>query len=235
MGIQEDKADLYSEKPAPTTKFTETVTRAYASAESPEIAPEGTVFVPQLGTYVDADVAEQVLGEGDIDQIEETANYTEALDPRDYEDSPNRYGQDDQNPGEEQRQSRDQGDKADDFDEGPSETFEEVADMVGGDAVEAVSDKLIGGDFDGAIDELSGTLGVDAGAAVTVVEMAVEESRPTIEDAIGSDAFNSLLYAATATDDQMAREVLADVVQGVIPASRIADAYQAWFESLPDF
>lgn len=213
MGFYDDMNDLLPDgEPA---RMRPQDSRQYARAESPEVAPEGTVWVAELGTYVDADIAAQIGHEGGSaprnERLFEEDNSVEQLDPEDFE-------VDDETP-----QTRSN-----------SETLDQMESMVPSGTSEAIGEKIVEGDFGGVLDDMAGALGVDPEAASSLIGMAVADAQPVITDAIGGDAYNSLVYAATQTDDPMARRVLSDMVRGVVPRGNMMRAYALWYESLPD-
>ncbi|WP_425417021.1 hypothetical protein [Oricola indica] len=221
MGIYDDMQDLLPDGQPIAGKPNRNIEadRQYASADAPEVAPEGTVWVAELDTYVDADIAAQTgLEGGSAPRNEQPLEDTEGFDqlnPEDFEVD------DDTEENEPLARSN-------------SETLDQMESMVPSSTSEAIGEKIVEGDFDGVLDDMAGALGVDQEAASSLISMAVTDAQPVIADAIGGDAFNSLVYAATQTDDPMARRVLSDMVRGVVPRGNMMRAYALWYESLPD-
>lgn len=215
MGFYDDMNDLLPDGEPARTRPQDS--RQYARAEAPAVAPEGTVWIAELGTYVDADIAAQTgLAGGSAPRNEQPLEDTEGsnqMNPEDFEVD-------------------------DDDDNTPvqtnSETLDQIYEVTSYEQEEAVVENIVSGDFDSVLGDMAGALGVDTEAASSLISMTVTDAQPVITDAIGGDAFDSLVYAATRTDDPMARRVLSDMVRGVVPKGNMMRAYALWYESLPD-
>ena len=217
MGFHDDYTDYAEQMEATATVRDKD---SYASGMAPEVAPEGTTWVPELGTYVDADVAAS-LGIGSAGAPQDTRGSTDSIG-----EEPDLTGQRDRDRTHENDQ-----DESDDF---ASETFREMVTGVDPDDVDGALALIEAGDFDGTLASVSETLGMDTHAASTLIGMAVEDTREMAEREIGADAFNALIYAASETPDPIARRVLTDIVTGRVPGGLIGAAYSHWYRSLPD-
>ncbi len=231
MGITEDRDDFFT-NPSSRLMADHDDNKQYAVAQSPDVTPAGTVWVPELGTYVDADIAKQVSRD-DPGFIFEDDDVEYVPNPEAFE-----IGPDDQ--GDEFDRLDDDEDEDEDEDEpqekpkSNSETLDQLEEMAPPGTSEAVEQSIISGDFDGVLDNMASSLGIDTTAASTLIGQTVAEAQPDIVYEIGDEAFNALSYAASRTDDPMARQVLNDMVRGRIPKGRLMQAYHLWWQSLPD-
>ncbi|MAW88853.1 MAG: hypothetical protein CMJ42_20220 [Phyllobacteriaceae bacterium] len=217
MGFHDDFTDYAEQMEATAIDRT---SPSVASGMAAPVAPEGTTWVPELGTYVDADVAAS-LGIGTEGHPQDTQGSPD--NPR---REPHMTGEHDSDPAD--TTERDEGDGI------ASDTFREMVTGVDPDDVDGALALIEAGDFDGTLATVSETLGLDTQAASTLIGMAVEDTRALAEREIGTEAYNALVYAAGATPDPIARRVLTDIVTGKVPGGLIGAAYSYWYNSLPD-
>ncbi|TPL07593.1 hypothetical protein FJ938_11170 [Mesorhizobium sp. B2-4-14] len=116
-----------------------------------------------------------------------------------------------------------------------SETLDAVAECFTPEAfVDGVETMVETGDFNDTLTRLSEATGVDMATASTLVETAVMEASPVASEHIGDERWAALVYAASRTDDTFARRIVSDVVTGRLDPSRLSQAYDWWWQSLPD-
>ncbi|RUU47471.1 hypothetical protein EOD08_06495 [Mesorhizobium sp. M6A.T.Ca.TU.002.02.2.1] len=216
---------------------------AIGSAAGP--APEGKVFVPGMNTYVDADIAEQ-LGltapqgnSGAPARMDDgyTANGA-ALDPLAVPagDDPLEHI-DVEELSDEELEALQQELEIKDDNDAPSlsETLDQIAECFTPEAFVDGVEAMVGtGDFNDTLTRLSEATGLDPATASSLVETTVMEATPIASEHIGSQCWNSLVYAASRTDDSFARRIVSDVVTGRLDPARLANAYSLWWQSLPD-
>jgi len=227
MGIMDDMGDLYPEMQA---RPEDLAAKKHAAAMGPPDTPEGTVWVPEMGSFVDADVAAQLGIEGrkSPETTHELTGATEQPEgnQRVSEGAPEELPEEDgTNPEDSEEEA--------DFDT-ESETLADMINAADAGKVDAAFESIMEGDFETTLGTVSEALGVDQQGASSLIELAVEEAKPNVAYEIGEAAFDSLVYAATSTPDPMARKVLTDLVSGKIPRGRYEDAYALWYQSLPD-
>lgn len=216
----------------------------YASGSAAGPAPEGKVFVAGLNTYVDADIAEQLgltgflrNSEGQTQHMVHTRN--EAAfnplavpagdDPLEHIDIAELSDEDLEALQQELEI------ETDDLEPSPSETLDQIAECFTPEAFEAGVDAMVEtGDFNDTLARLSEATGLDEATASTLVETTVMEATPIAAAQIGGERWSSMLYAATRTDDSLARRIVSDVVTGRLDPARLANAYDIWWQSLPD-
>ncbi|TPJ34432.1 hypothetical protein [Mesorhizobium sp. B2-8-3] len=211
---------------------------AVGSAAGP--APDGKVFIPGMNTYVDLDIAEQLgllAPQGNSGTPDLDVNQS-AFDPRGVPagDDPledisiDELSDADLEALQEQLEIKDE-------DAAPSlsETFDALAECFTPEAlVDGVETMVETGDFNDTLARVSEATGVDAATAATLVETTVMEATPAASEYIGSERWSSLMYAASRTDDSLARRIVSDVVTGRLDPARLANAYDLWWQSLPD-
>ncbi|RWK58065.1 hypothetical protein [Mesorhizobium sp.] len=213
---------------------------AIGSAAGP--APEGKVFVPGMNTYVDFDIAEQLglvgpQGTSIVPAFTLTPNEA-SLDHRAIPagDNPLEDVNIEEMSDEELEALQDQLEiDADDREPSLSETLDDIAECFTPEAfVDGVETMVETGDFNDTIARLSEATGLDAVTATNLLETTVMEATPIASEQIGGERWNALLYAASRTDDSLARRIVSDVVTGRLDPARLANAYSLWWQSLPD-
>ncbi|RLP23897.1 hypothetical protein [Mesorhizobium sp. YM1C-6-2] len=223
--------------PSPHDPNSGYVAPRYAIGSAPAPAPEGMVFVPGLNTYVDHDIAAQ-LGlsgpatgtQGAPDSASPTLNPLaladelgeEVLNPEELEISD-----------EELEALTDELEAQSDRSPSLSPTLDDIADHFGG-AFDAAVDLLVGGTAEDTLELLSEATGLDTQTAATLIETTVMEAEPVASEHIGSDRWASIVYAAAATPDPLAKRIVAEFIQGNIEPSKLMDAYAYWYDRLPD-
>lgn len=225
MSIHEDREDFFS-RPRSSAP-------GYSMAVAPEGGPAGTVFVPELGTYVDSDIADSM----GISHSREAFNPVPVSPHRDTPDTPSGTSRVEEY---EEAHSDTAEDDTPEIEEeavqidSPSETLRDVAACFTPSEFDAGMGQLIDGNLEGAVDRITEATGLDSAAAVSVIEAAIEDVAPHAQEQIGHDEWNALVYAATYTEDPFARQVVAGVVQGKLPLGNLSKAYSLWWHSLPD-
>ncbi|RWQ60290.1 hypothetical protein [Mesorhizobium sp.] len=208
----------------------------YASGSAAGPAPDGKVFVPGLNTYVDADIAEQLglmAPQGNSGVPANGAAFEPLAVPAG--DDPLESIDIEEMPDEELEALQDQLEIAADREPSLSETLDDIAECFTPEAfVDGVETMVETGDFNDTIARLSEATGLDTATAVNLVETTVLEATPIASEQIGSERWNSLVYAASRTDDSFARRIVSDVVTGKLDPARLANAYSLWWQSLPD-
>lgn len=214
----------------------------YAIGSSAGAAPEGKIFVPGINTYVDADIAEQLGLTGPqgapSTAAPDHATNEAALDHRAIPagDDPLESINIEEMSDEELEALQDQLEiDADDREPSLSETLDDIAECFTPEAfVDGVETMVETGDFNDTIARLSEATGLDAATATNLLETTVMEATPIASEQIGGERWNSLVYAASRTDDSLARRIVSDVVTGRLDPARLANAYSLWWQSLPD-
>ncbi|RUX30378.1 hypothetical protein EOA23_12135 [Mesorhizobium sp. M2A.F.Ca.ET.042.01.1.1] len=216
----------------------------YASGSAAGPAPEGKVFVAGLNTYVDADIAAELglsggaaapQGFPEAAPFSPTAGLNPEAIPAGHD--PLEHIDIDEMTNEELEALQDQLEIKDDEDTTPSlsETLDAVAECFTPEAfVDGVETLVETGDFNDTLTRLSEATGVDAATASTLVETVVMEATPVASEHIGDERWASLVYAASRTDDSFARRIVSDVVTGRLDPARLPQAYDWWWQSLPD-
>ncbi|RUV56442.1 hypothetical protein EOA85_18645 [Mesorhizobium sp. M5C.F.Ca.IN.020.29.1.1] len=208
---------------------------AVGSAAGP--APDGKVFVPGLNTYVDFDIAEQLGLTAPQGNSGVPANGA-ALEPLAVPagDDPLESIDIEEMSEEELEALQDQLEiDADDREPSLSETLDDIAEYFTDEAfVDGVETMVETGDFNDTIARLSEATGLDAATATNLLETTVMEATPIASEHLGGERWNSLVYAASRTDDSLARRIVSDVVTGRLDPARLANAYSLWWQSLPD-
>ncbi|MES0204055.1 hypothetical protein [Mesorhizobium sp. LNHC209A00] len=212
----------------------------YATGSAAGPAPEGKVFVPGMNTYVDLDIAEQLglmAPQGNLSgQSPEAAQAV--FDPRAIpagDDPFEDIAIDDLSDADLEALQQELEIKDDDEAPSLSATLDTIAECFTPEAfVDGVETMVETGDFNDTIARLSEATGVDAATASTLVETTVMEAAPIACEQIGEDRWHAMLYAASRTDDRLARRIVSDVVTGRLDPTRLANAYDLWFQSLPD-
>ncbi len=197
----------------------------YAVGHAPIPGPDGTIFLPELGTYVDADVAESLLdielneAEGEAgDTHEEIAD----ADISDEELDDLREQLDDE------REQADQSASLSDTLDAMSQEFEQEVIDASIEQITTVEDTAE------ILEALSDLSGLDTEAASTILETVVTEATPDAEATIGPDRWASIVYAASTTEDPFARRVVADFARGKLSPAKLSQAYAMWWNTLPD-
>ncbi|RWM83776.1 MAG: hypothetical protein EOR81_02240 [Mesorhizobium sp.] len=214
----------------------------YASGSAAGPAPDSKVFVPGLNTYVDTDIAEQLglmapQGNSGAPARMDDGSNGATLDPLAVPagDDPHENVDIEEMSDEELEALQDQLEVADDREPSLSETLDAIADCFTPEAFEAgVKAMVETGDFNDTLGRLSEATGLDSATATTLIETSVMEAAPIASEHIGGDRWNSLVYAASRTDDSFARLIVSDVVTGKLHPSKLANAYKLWWQSLPD-
>ncbi|MER9213180.1 hypothetical protein NKI54_14010 [Mesorhizobium sp. M0663] len=213
----------------------------YASGSAAGPAPDGKVFVAGLNTYVDADIAEQLGLTGPQGTPSATApdyqTNEAALDHRAIPagDDPLKHIDVDEMSDEELEALQlklevDGNDPA----LALSETLNDIAECFTDEAfVDGVETMVETGDFNDTIARLSQATGLDEVTATNLLETTVMEATPIASEQIGGERWNSLVYAASRTNDSLARRIVSDVVTGRLDPARLANAYSLWWQSLP--
>ncbi len=194
---------------------------SYSRATAVDTGPAGTVFVPELGSYVDSDIAAS-LGIGSPQGATYTAPvpssapaeeplFTPLVPPREPE-VPAEIT--DEELADLQQQLEESQNSA-----ALSPTAAELAGSLSPDSYAAAIDAVVSGDFADTLGAISEATGLDEASASTLIELAVEEATPVAVGAIGEDAWSSLLYAATSTDDPGARRIVSGLVTGELHPS----------------
>ncbi|MDG4885848.1 hypothetical protein [Mesorhizobium sp. WSM4887] len=218
----------------------------YASGSAAGPAPEGKVFVAGLNTYVDADIAAELGLSGGVSRSEVEVTSTQgylapshpALNPEaipaghdPLEDIDiDELSDADLEALQEQLEIKDE-------DAAPSlsETLDAIAECFTPEAfVDGVETMVETGDFNDTLARLSEATGVDTATASALVETAVVEASPVASEHVGDERWSSLVYAASRTDDPFARRIVSDVVTGRLDPARLPQAYDWWWQSLPD-
>ncbi|QPC92597.1 hypothetical protein [Mesorhizobium sp. INR15] len=209
----------------------------YASGSAPGPAPEGKVFIPGMNTYVDRDIAEELGLMGPQGNSNIPASNPAAFDPRAVP------------AGDDPLESIDFEELSDadlealqqeleietDHEPGPSETFDDIADCFDpADFNDGLDAMVATGDVDDTLRRLSDATGMDPATASVLIETTVMETAPVASEHIGGDRWDALVYAASRTDDPFARRIVTDMVAGNLHPSKLAGAYDLWFQSLPD-
>jgi len=245
MSIYEDREDFFS-RPRSSAP-------GYSMAVAPEGGPAGTVFVPELGTYVDSDIADSMgIAHSRAEALSrDTALSREAFNPapvsphRDTPDTPSgtsrvEHGVEHGVEEYEEAHSDTAEDDTPEIEEeavqidSPSETLKDVAACFTPSEFDAGMTELVDGNLEGAVDRITEATGLDSTAAISVIEAAIEDVAPHAQEQIGHDEWNALVYAATCTEDPAARQIVAGVVQGKLPLGNLSKAYSLWWHSLPD-
>ncbi|WP_192177718.1 hypothetical protein [Mesorhizobium amorphae] len=213
----------------------------YASGSAAGPAPDGKVFVAGLNTYVDADIAEQLGLNAPAPQGHPEAAPAISHEPLNPEAIPagadplEHIDIEEMSDGE--LEALQQQLEVNDDDAAPSlsETLDAIADRFTPEAfVTGIEDMVETGDFNDTLARLSEATGLDAATASILVETTVMEAAPIASEYVGEDRWSSLVYAASRTDDSLARRIVSDVVTGRLDPSRLANAYDLWWQSLPD-
>lgn len=216
----------------------------YAQGSAPGPAPDGKVFVPEMNTYVDTDIAEQLgllapQGTSGSPQASATvAAHATALDPRALQaghDPLEDIDIEELSDGE--LEALQQQLEIKDTNEAPSlsDTLDNIAECFTPDAfVDGIEAMVETGDFNDTLTRLSQATGMDATTASMLVETTVMEASPVASEYIGGDRWSSLVHAASGTDDSFARRIVSDVVTGRLDPAQLPNAYSLWWQSLPD-
>ncbi|MER9373667.1 hypothetical protein [Mesorhizobium sp. M0491] len=207
----------------------------YASGSARGPAPEGKVFIPGMNTYVDLDIAEQLGLTGP--QGNSSAPPPAAFDPRAVPAGHDPFEDIDiEELSEADLEALQQELEIEtDQEPGPSETFDAIADCFDPTAFDDGLNAMVAtGDFEDTLGRLSEATGLDAATASNLIETTVMETAPVASEYIGGDRWDALVYAASRTDDPFARRIVTDMVAGNLDGSRLAGAYDLWFQSLPD-
>lgn len=210
---------------------------SYGFATAPEMAPAGKVFIPEINSYVDSDVA-ATLGFGAMPQDgQEAPEVPHALDPsalgQPRGDEIDLDALEDMTEEELEALQEQLEVQEDDREPSLSPTLDDIADCFGSD-FDAAVDQLVVGTPEDTLATLSAATGLDPISAATLIEATVNEAAPLGTEHIGSDRWQALVYAAAATDDQFAKRVLSDFVRGKLHPTRLMEAYGCWYNSLPD-
>jgi hypothetical protein len=231
---REDMLSIPSHDRARNTGF------ARGSAAQP--APEGMTFVPEMNTYVDADVAAQLgLGRPTPSALAspDASGLADPEAPEDFTRKPwtDTTFEETEMSDEELEALQDAleqgaGDEAEDH--GPSETFAEIASRFSPTDLTKGMEAMVSGDLAGTLDRVAEATGFDHATAANIIETTVLEAAPHADAHIGSDRWSSLVYAATSTPDDIARRIVADFVTGKLPAANLGKAYALWYDTLPD-
>lgn len=213
----------------------------YGIAHAPDEAPSGTVFVPGLNTYVDADVAASLgLGAPQGATRADGTPVPTALDPRAVPagGDPDEWVSDedlDELSDEELEALADELEVEAEREPSLSETFDDIADCFDPAALkDAIDTLVVSGDPQDSIARIAEATGLDHAMAAQVAQTAVDEVADYASEAIGGDRWSSLVYAASRTPDPFARRVVADFVTGKLSPAKLGDAYDMWWHSLPD-
>jgi hypothetical protein len=212
--------------------FQKTRSIGYAEGSAPVGPPPGTIFIPELNTHVDSDVAESLgFSRGGAQASQVAPGALDAL----------QMPQREPEPVEEQEELSDEDlealqneiEELADREPSLSPTLDEIAQCFGNDFEDAVSGMVVGSNED-TLEALSKATGLDQQTASILIETAVNEAAPHAVEMIGPDCWNSILYAATSTPDPHARRIVADMVSGKLHPAKLAKAYSLWWNSLPD-
>jgi hypothetical protein len=115
-----------------------------------------------------------------------------------------------------------------------SETMDDIAVCFDPADLKDGIDAMVAGDLDGTIDRLAEATGLSPDMAPTLIETAVMDVAPIAAEFIGGERYEALVYAASQTDDPLARRIVADFVTGQLHPRNLAEAYSIWYRSLPD-
>ncbi|MBZ9977812.1 hypothetical protein [Mesorhizobium sp. BR-1-1-10] len=210
----------------------------------PQALPLAKVFVAGLNTYVDADIAAELGLSGGAPVAAQAypeatpVAFPAALNPEAIpagHDPLEHIDVDEMTDAELEALQEQLEIKDEDAAPSLSETLDAVAECFTPEAfVDGVETMVETGDFNDTLTRLSEATGVDAATASTLVETAVMEASPVASEHIGDERWASLVYAASRTDDTFARRIVSDVVTGRLDPSRLAQAYDWWWQSLPD-
>lgn len=186
--------------------------------------PDGTVFLPELGSYVDADVAESLL-DAELGDGEDGYSHEEMADTEVSDEELNDLRDQLKERQERAAQTASQ-----------SETLDTLAHEFAPGVLEAGIEHL--STAEDAPDEILETLtelsGLDREATATLMETVVIEASPEAEAQVGHERWSALVYAASTTDDPFARRVVSEFARGTLPAKQLSKAYALWWNSLPD-
>ncbi|MBS4019035.1 MAG: hypothetical protein KGZ68_12450 [Dechloromonas sp.] len=214
----------------------------YARGSATDAAPPGMTFVPEMNTYVDADVAAQ-LGLGrppsGVPASSEANLLATHEAPEDYTRKPwtDTTFEEEEMSEEELEALQDklaEEDPEDAEDHALSDTYAEIADRFSPADLAKGMEAMVSGDLEGTLDRVAEATGFDRATAANIIETTVLEAAPHADAQIGSDRWASLVYAATSTPDDIARRIVADFVTGKLPASNLGKAYALWYDTLPD-
>ena len=202
-------------------------------------APEGKVFVSGLNTYVDADIAAQLGLTAGTGEPDGNPSNPDAFNPLAIPagDDPMEWANDAD--GElsdaELAALQEQLEAQPEREPSLSTTFDEIADcFYAEDFAEGIEAMITTGDAEDTLARVSAATGLDAKTSASLIETAVMEASPVASEYIGDQRWSSLVYAATATPDPMARRVVTDVITGKLHPSKLPKAYALWFDALPD-
>lgn len=203
----------------------------YAIGYAPEPPPAGTVYVAELGTYVDREIAEQLIppasdgGQQDVREPLPLSHGREIV----YADEE----MTDENLAALQDELEIRHDGREEI---LSDTFETVREEMGDAETQAILETIADSESapDDIVARLAESSGLDAPAVMSLMESSVSEAAPAAIDVIGPQCWDSILYAAARTPDPLARRIVSDFTAGRLPAHGLRESYELWFASLPD-
>lgn len=208
----------------------------YASASAPAPAPAGKVFIPEMNTYVDNDLAAQLglLSPQGTSGAPETAST--ALDPRAVPagGNPLEWAEPEAEMSDEELEAlQDQIDEQANREPSLSPTLDDIAACFGNSFEQAVS-RMITGTNEETLATLAEATGLDQHTATNLIETAVMEVAPIASEYIGAARWGALVHAAAATPDPFAKRVVSDFTRGKLKGPHLARAYAMWWDALPD-
>ncbi|RVJ86946.1 hypothetical protein [Sinorhizobium meliloti] len=209
-------------------------TPRYARGEAAGPAPAGKVFVSDLNTYVDQDIAFQLGLGGPSGAPGGDPSPTNALNPLGL-----RAGADPHEDVQLEELTEEELEAAQaelaEYEQSLSPTLDELAQVFTPEALDEGIEAMVDtGDFDDTLNRISEATGLDTESASMLVETVVMDVTPIASEFIGETAWDSILYAASSTPDPFARRIVTDVVTGALDPAKLPHVYRLWYNSLPD-
>jgi hypothetical protein len=230
--MTDDNGRLHVPSPDyPESGFAPTRNAGYAIGEAPEPPPAGKVYVAELNTYVDEDIAAQLIPSHNPSQQEISDEPMQLSPGREIVYADEEMTDENLAALQDELEIRHEG-----REEILSDTFETVREELGEAGTQAILETI--GDSESAPDDIVARLaessGLDAPAVMSLMETSVSEAAPVAVDIIGASCWDSILYAAARTPDPLARRIVSDFTSGRLPAHGLRESYELWFASLPD-
>lgn len=211
----------------------------HATGTATDDAPEGTVWVPEMSTHVEREVA---LSMGLLNptraRIDDRPLEQYRQDIASFEDDDTRELSDEDRYLLEAHQSLEDVDRyqenetevntGDNLQNAPSETVRLVAQELDAGDTSVLINAITEGNHEEAIQAFSEETGIEPQGAITLIESAVMDVSESAATYIGEDRWNAVVHAATGRD-LMARRIVADVVTGKLKAEEMPKVYTAWY------
>ncbi|MGI6855501.1 hypothetical protein [Mesorhizobium sp. 1B3] len=215
---------------------------AYAVGRAPMESPPGTIWSPALNSFVDVDIAESMGLGMEAEADEQGVSFSVDFDEPDAAESAfNRYGVESdllEPTAEEMEETEAELEDLQSRKEYPlpSETLQELAQHVPEAVFKETAEFIVNSDdaMD-SLDKIAEATGLDHVTASSAIQTAVMEAGERVaHGTIGASRWDALVYAASSTEDPLARRIVTDVTTGKLPGRKLSAAYKLWWESLPD-